>query len=230
MTPILLVGTYNYSSWSLRPWLCLTWAGIAFQERLVDLDQAGYGGDGIAELKLLSPSAKVPVLEVAGERIWDSLSIAEWAADASGQLLPANPVERALVRSAVAEMHSGFPALRRDLPMNIRRRCRAHGLGADCLRDLDRLTALWHWGRTRFAARGPYLFGTRSLADAFYLPVAARLRTYAVTLASPAAEAYGAMLLEDEAFRAWETRVSAEPQRNFSQVPLDAVYPGTDLA
>ncbi len=230
MTPTLFVGNYNYSSWSLRPWLCLAWAEIAFAERFVDLDQAGYGGDGIAELKAISPTAKVPVLEIDGTRIWDSVAIAEWAAETSGQLLPSAPVERALVRSAVAEMHSGFAALRRDLPMNIRRRCRAHGLPADTLRDLDRLSTLWDWGRNRFGDRGPYLFGQRSLADAFYLPVAARLRTYAVALASDQAERYGAMLLEDEAFQIWEARVLAEPVRAFAQVPLDAVYPGTDLA
>jgi glutathione S-transferase len=229
MTPILFVGNHNYSSWSLRPWLCLTWAGIAFEERFVDLDQAGYGGVGITELKAISPNGKVPVLEIAGDRIWDSVAIAEWAAETSSQLLPASPVERALVRSAVAEMHSSFTSLRRDLPMNIRRRCRAHDLPADTLRDLDRLNTLWEWGRRRFGARGPYLFGERTVADAFYLPVAARLRTYAVTLASPLAQQYGTMLLEDTGFRAWEARILAQPHRIFSQVPLDAIYAGTDL-
>lgn len=227
--PKLFVGNHNYSSWSLRPWLCLKWAGITFDEHFVDLDQEGYGAEGIPTLMALSPNGKVPALDIDGEMIWDSLAIAEWAAETGNVLLPKNPTQRALVRSAMAEMHAGFTSLRRDLPMNIRRRCRAHALPADTIRDLDRLNRLWDWGRTRFGHLGPYLFGERSLADAFYLPVATRLRTYDVSLPSDNARRYCNWLLEDSAFREWEARVLAEPARVFSRAPLDAIYPGTDL-
>lgn len=230
MTPRLTIGNRNYSSWSLRPWLCLRWANVVFEERFFDLDQPGYGEDGIAALLALSPNGKVPLLEVDGGAIWESVAIAEWAAEQPGAaLLPADPLLRAQVRAAVAEMHAGFPALRRDLPMNIRRRCVASNLPADTTRDLKRLDALWSGMRRAHGARGPYLFGRRSMADAFHLPVATRLRTYAVTL-SPESDAYGRTLLADPAFLEWERRVLAEPRTIFSRAPLDAVFPGTDRA
>ncbi|MBM3542157.1 MAG: glutathione S-transferase [Alphaproteobacteria bacterium] len=228
MTPRLTIGNRNYSSWSLRPWLCLKWAKVTFEERFFDLDQPGYGADGIAALVALSPNGKVPLLEVDGTKIWESVAIAEWAAEQPGaDLLPSEPLLRAQVRAAVAEMHAGFPALRRDLPMNIRRRCVASDLPADTGRDLARLDALWSGMRRAHGRHGAYLFGPRSMADAFYLPVATRLRTYAISL-SAEADAYGRTLLADRAFLEWERRVLAEPATVFSRAPLDAVFPGTD--
>lgn len=125
MATVLFVGNKNFSSWSLRPWLCLRWAGIAFEERVIRLDQPGYGERRIAEVLAVSSAGTVPALEVDGLSIWDSLAIAEWAAEqvASGVLWPADPSVRAVARAATAEMHSGFAAVRRDLPMNLRRRC-----------------------------------------------------------------------------------------------------------
>jgi glutathione S-transferase len=124
-------------------------------------------------------------------------------------------------------MHAGFLALRRDLPMNIRRRCTASILPADTMRDLARLDALWSGLRHAHGKAGRYLFGERSMADAFYLPVATRLRTYAVSL-SAASNAYVATVLADPAFLEWERRVLAAPRVIFSRAPLDAVFPGTD--
>ncbi len=230
MTPRLTIGNRNYSSWSLRPWLCLKWSKVAFEERFFELDQPGYGAEGIAALQALSPNGKVPLLEVDGTSIWESVAIAEWAAEQAGAgLLPSDPLLRAQVRAAVAEMHAGFPALRRDLPMNIRRRCVASNLPTDTGRDLARLDALWSGMRRAHGTHGPYLFGQRSMADAFYLPVATRLRTYAVSL-SPASDGYARTLLADPAFLEWERAVLAEPRTNFSRAPLDAVFPGTDRA
>lgn len=225
MKPHLFIGNRNYSSWSLRAWLCLRWAGIEFDETLIELDQPGYGEGRIADVLAVSPSGRVPVLRLDNAAVWDSLAIAEWAAEQvrGPGLLPNEPVRRAQVRSVTGEMHAGFAALRRELPMNIRLRCRAEGLSAAALTDIRRIESMWTSMRERHADGGDYLFGERSLADAFYLPVATRFRTYGVALAA-AAQAYGDMLLADAAFREWEAVVLAEPPRAFSRAPFDGLY------
>jgi glutathione S-transferase len=221
MTPVLYVGNINYSSWSLRPYLALIYAGIEFQLQEVDLDQPGYGDYAIADILAINPAGKVPVLRVGDTLIADSLAISEWAHDSGRPLYPADPLARALVRSAVAEMHSGFAAVRRDLSMNIRRRCKAHGLPADTLRDIARLDQLF--AHRQHPERGPYLFGERTLADAFYTPVATRFRTYGIEL-SGAAQAYVDTLLADEPFQRWERMVLAQPATGFSRSNTDQLY------
>jgi glutathione S-transferase len=203
--PVLTIGNKNYSSWSLRPWLCLRWAGIAFREHLVRLDAPGYGQGGVAAVKAVSPSGTVPVLQVGTLTIWDSLAIAEWAAEqvSPGVLWPQEAARRAEARAATAEMHAGFAPVRRDLPMNIHRRCPPQPWAAETERSLARLTTLWEECRARYASEGPWLFGTRSIADAFYTPVATRLRSYGVALPAAAA-AYRDTLLADADFLAWE--------------------------
>jgi len=223
--PQLFIGNRNYSSWSLRPWLCLRWAGIAFRERSIELDQPGYGAEGIAEILAISPSARVPVLLADGVTIHDSVAISEWAAEVAPApgLLPPNRALRAEMRSVVAEMHAGFPHLRRDLPMNLRRRCTARDLPPETLRDIARIDTMWRTARSRFGAAGPFMLGRRSMADAFYLPVATRFRTYGARL-SPESEAYAATLLADTDFHAWEAAIAAEPHRLFSRAPIDSLY------
>jgi glutathione S-transferase len=81
--------------------------------------------------------------------------------------------------------------------------------------------------RERNAGSGDCLFGPRTLADAFYLPVATRFRTYGVAL-SPRSAAYAEHVLRDEAFRHWEELICAEAARPFSRAPIDGIYPGTD--
>lgn len=206
MPNVLFIGYKNYSSWSLRPWLCLRWGGIAFQERIIRLDQPGYGKQQIAEVKAVSPNGTVPALDVNGLTLWDSLAIAEWAAEQAGPgvLWPADPALRAQARSASCEMHSGFSAVRRDLSMNIHRRLETQPEWPDDTRaNLARIEELWTTLRERNAALGPYLFGQRSIADAFFTPVATRLRTYAVPM-SATATAYRDTLLADPDFLAWE--------------------------
>lgn len=229
MIPRLYIGDRNYSSWSLRAWLCLKWAGIAFDEVFVELDQPGYGAEGIVEIKAIAPNGKLPILGLGEIAIWESPAIAEWAAERAGPggLLPADQIRRARARSLVAEMHAGFVALRRDLPMNLRRRCCAAVLPRETLADIARIDAMWTAQRREFAAEGPFLFGSRGIADAFYLPVATRFRTYDIAL-SPAAADYRDTLLRDAAFLEWERMVRAEPVRIFSRAPFDAPYPGTD--
>ncbi|MEO0366691.1 MAG: glutathione S-transferase [Pseudomonadota bacterium] len=203
MTPILHIGPKNYSSWSLRPWLVLKWGEIEFAEHYIPLDQPGYGEGEIAEVKAVSPNGTVPALTIGQQVIWDSLAIAEWAAEQAPELWPTDASTRAEARSASAEMHSGFFGLRRDLPMNITRRCPNQDWPQDTARNLKRLFNLWQACRSVHARSGPWLFGKRSIADAFYAPVATRLRTYSVPV-NAVCQAYIDTVLSDSAFMEWE--------------------------
>jgi glutathione S-transferase len=234
MTITLYVGNRNYSSWSLRPALVLRWSGLPHEEKLVSLDQPGYGHGQIAAVKAISPSGLVPALQVGSLTIWDSLAISEWVAEQApaATLWPQDPEVRALARAATCEMHSGFAAIRRDMSMNIRRRVDAqawlHQQGKDWAADvranLARLDELISGLRQRYAGHGPWLCGTRSIADAFYTPIATRLRTYSVSL-SDRTNAYFNHLLEDAAFKAWESRALAEWQP-FALAETDRFYGG----
>lgn len=222
MTTTFYYGVRNYSSWSLRPWLALKWSGIAFKEAFVDLDQDGYGRSEVKDILAVSPSGKVPALHVDGLTIWDSLAICEWAAEQAPALWPADPRRRAEARSVACEMHSGFPAVRRDLSMNMRRRVPAQDWAADVRRDIARILEIWTTFRGRYGAEGPFLFGVRSIADAFFTPVATRFRTYSVTL-PPVAKSYADALLADPAFLEWE-RLAEKEWRPFRSAPFDAMY------
>jgi glutathione S-transferase len=218
---ILYLGNKNYSSWSMRPWLALRWAGIAFEEKVIPLGGPGYGKSKIAEVVAVSPSGKVPALQVGEVTIWDSMAICEWAAEQNASLWPSDWQTRACARSVSLEMHSGFASLRRDLSMNIRRRCKAYDLPADTLADIARLDELWSDMRTAHGAGGAFLFGARSIADAMFAPVATRFRTYNVKL-SPTAQAYCDTLLHDNDFRVWERDALEE---TWAIGATDALYP-----
>ncbi|MGE3302657.1 MAG: glutathione S-transferase family protein [Hyphomonadaceae bacterium] len=207
----LYIGNKNYSSWSMRPWLALKWAGIAFEEQVRQIGAGpGYGMQRAPHILAVSPSGRVPVLHADGYTVHDSLAICEWAHEQAGNLWPADPAARALARSIAAEIHSGYMGLRRELGMNLKRRMDAPpALSEDVQRDLERLFAAWEDARARFAADGPFLFGARSIADAMYAPVATRLRTYAVP-APPAARDYCAAIFSDPAFQEWERDALAE--------------------
>lgn len=206
--PILHIGNKNYSSWSMRPWLALKWGGIAFEERVIPLGGEGYGRSQISAIRAISPSGRVPALQTGGVVVYESLAICEWAAEQAPSLWPADPLVRAQARSAAAEMHAGFAALRRDMSMNIRRRLpRAPEWPADTRGDIEQLNAIWGDLLARFG--GPFLFGERSIADAMFAPVTTRLRTYAVEI-SPQARGYCATMFADEAFQDWERAAEVE--------------------
>lgn len=208
----LIIGPRLYSTWSLRPWLVLKRAGAAFTTREVSYRTEAQK----AELRRLSPSGFVPLLKIDGETLWDTLSISEWAAEhyPEAQLWPVDPVARALARSATAEMHSGFMALRDlcgmgpDHPMA--GAARAETPSDPALdRDLARLVELWRQMRSRFGADGPWLFGDWSIADAFFAPVAARVRHYQIDLsghgdADGVARTYVEALLAQPDFEEWQ--------------------------
>ncbi len=206
--PILFIGNKNYSSWSLRPWLALKWAGIAFEERVIPLGGEGYGRSAIKEVREVSPSGRVPALHVEGAAIYESLAICEWAGEQVPSLWPRDALQRAQARSVACEMHAGFSALRRDLSMNIRRRLNsAPHWPEDTSADLEQLFATWE--RLLAAHGGPFLFGVRGIVDAMFAPVATRLRTYAVTTPAPAS-AYCDAIFADDAFEQWERAAQSE--------------------
>ena len=189
--PVLVIGNKAYSSWSLRPWLLMRQAGIAFDEVRVSLYTEG------AKQTILkySPTGKVPVLKDGGLTIWDSLAICEYLAEKhpEQQLWPAEVAARALARAISAEMHSGFTNLRSQMPMNVRREIPGRAKTPEVLADVVRIEAIWNDCRSRHGKRGPFLFGAFSIADAMYAPVVSRLRTYGVTLAEQAGEYAGAI-------------------------------------
>ncbi len=202
--PVLYVGNYNYSSWSMRPWLVLKWAGISFETKCIPLGGTGYGDKSMPAVLDVSPTGTVPSLHVNGVVIADSLAVSEWAAEQVSTLWPEDSLVRAKARAAACEMHSGFAALRTSMPCNIRRRRAAQPLSADAQRDVQRVNEVWNAHVSEFG--GPYLFGkTPCIADAFYTPVATRFRTYGLPLSS-----YAETLLKNPAFLEWETMALAE--------------------
>ncbi|MDP2308561.1 MAG: glutathione S-transferase [Pseudomonadota bacterium] len=206
--PILHLGNRNYSSWSLRPWLVLRWAGIPFEENVIPLGGEGYGKSRIPAVRAVSPTGRVPALALPDVTIADSLAITEWAAEQAAGVWPADPTRRAVARSIAAEMHSGFAALRRDLSMNIRHRCTVETWPGDTRADIARVVDLVSATLARFG--GPWLVGERSAADAFYAPIATRFRTYDVALPAEV-QSWCDTVLADADFRVWEAAAVAEP-------------------
>ena len=207
MTPKLHIGDKNYSSWSMRPWLALRVGGIAFDEMMHALPEMG----GKPAFGALSPNAKVPALDLGGGVvIAESLAICEWAAEKQPSLWPEDATARALARAASAIMHSGFPNLRNDAPMNIRRRSDASRMTADGLADAARVDALWREWLAR--SGGPFLFGRWSIADAMYAPVVTRFVTYAIPR-SDVAQGYLDRMWAEPNFAAWVDGAEAETRQ-----------------
>lgn len=203
----IILGNKNYSSWSLRAWLALAQTGADFEEVVVPLDRP----ETTASIHAWSPAGKVPILRDGNEVIWDSLAICEYLAERFPRagLWPEDVAARALARCVCAEMHAGFAALRRALPMDMRTHAPC-GYDAEVGADIARICAIWSQCRGRFGEGGPYLFGAFTIADAFYAPVASRFATYAVDLPNDA-KAYVAAILEHPAMRQWRQAAAEEP-------------------
>jgi glutathione S-transferase len=208
MSLTLIIGNKAYSSWSLRPWLALTVAGAEFEEVVVPLDQEDTA-DRLAEL---SPSRRVPVLKTEHGVLVESLAIIEYVAELypAAQLWPGDRWARAEARAAAAEMHAGFAALRRDMPMDLKRRRPGVGHSAEALADAERVQQLWRDLRQRHGRGGDFLFGGFGAVDAMFAPVCTRFRTYDVPL-DDTAKAYCAAIFDLPAFRGWERAAMAEP-------------------
>ncbi len=184
----LYIGNKNYSSWSMRPWVLMTQAGIAFEEVMVRFDSFAADSAFKKGLRGVNPVGKVPVLVDEGFAIWDTLAIAEYLAERfpDKRLWPTDPKARARARSVCAEMHSGFGSLRSHCPMNIEASLPDTGRliwrdQAGVRADVARLCGLW--GELLAAQpEGALLFGDFSIADAYFAPVCMRIKTYGLPL------------------------------------------------
>lgn len=181
----LYVGNKNYSSWSMRPWVAMTQAGIAFEEVYVRFDSFSANSQFKQRMAGINPVGKVPVLQDGELCVWDTLAIGEYLAESFPEknLWPAGKAARAHARSICAEMHSGFSALRSQCPMNIEALLPNRGAliwrdHAGVRADVQRIVDMW----TQLLQNhgGPMLFGAFTLADAYYAPVVMRLQTYAL--------------------------------------------------
>lgn len=203
----LFIGNYNYSSWSLRPWLVLRKMEVPFVTEMVDLDVPGYK-DRLLEI---SPMGTVPVLEVStaeggAERIPDSLAIADFCAKMVPNLWPKDDTDRAEARRVTHLMHEGFDALRREAPMNLKRRTDGP-MPKSCLKDAAEIVDMWDDLLSRHD--GPYLFNEWSIADAFYAPVVTRFESYGLPR-SRRSDTYISELMSDPHFHDWEALAFAE--------------------
>lgn len=205
--PVLVIGNRNYSSWSLRPWLLLRHFGVPFEERRLALFTADYD----REIGALSPTRQVPALHDAGLVVWDSLAICEYANERwlDGKGWPADREARARARSAAAEMHSGYAALRGQLPMNCRRAPDGYRWDRAAQTDIDRVQRLWSDLRGQHAADGDFLCGRFGIVDAMFAPVVIRFAGYGVAADGAVAD-YMKAVLALPAMREWVGAAVAE--------------------
>jgi glutathione S-transferase len=204
----LVIGNKNYSSWSMRPWVAATAFGIPFTEVRVLLDQP----DTAANIARFSHAGRVPVLLAGDMTIWDSLAICEYLAEQfpDKHMWPAGVAARAMARSVVAEMHSGFAGLRTAMSMNIKASLPGRGRTAEAQADIGRVCEIWEDCLSRFGHHN-FLFGDFSIADAFYAPVVMRFKTYGVALA-PALQAYCERVQTHPAVARWVAEALAETE------------------
>ena len=192
--PKLYIGNKNYSSWSMRPWVLMKQAGIAFEEVLVRFDSFDADSKFKRAILAINPTGRVPVLQDGDIVVYDTLAICEYLAEThpGKKLWPEDKAQRARARSACAEMHSGFGSLREHCGMNIEADLSLQGQlllrDKPGLRaDLDRIVQLW--SGLLDAHGGPMLFGDFGIADAYFAPVTTRIKTYGLPV-PPAISAY----------------------------------------
>ena len=205
---VLYIGNKNYSSWSMRPWVAMKAAGIAFDEVMIPLYTGAADKQRILDV---TPSGKVPALVDGGITVWDSIAIIEYLAEKfpDAKLWPSDGEARAHARSISAEMHGGFGPLRKECGMNIRRAIRAKELSDDATANIARVEEIWIECRKRYGMGGPFLFGAFTAADAMYAPVVHRLRTYAIDV-QPTTRAYMDAMWNHPSFAEWTTGALAE--------------------
>ena len=220
MALTLIIGNKNYSSWSLRPWIAMKVAGIAFDERLIPLYEPG----SREQVLKFSPAGKVPVLIDGDMTVWESLAILEHLAERLPQagLWPAEARARSHARVVANEMHGGFLPLRRSCPMNLWLPAKPRPQGDEVLDNVRRIDTLWSDCRARFGQNGQFLFGAFGAADAMYAPVVSRFHTYGLLL-SAVARAYMDAVMALPAWTAWSVAALKEPwvmQHNEPDWPL----------
>jgi glutathione S-transferase len=207
----LIVGTKNWSSWSLRPYLALRATGAPFTEITIALRRP----ETRAEIRKLAPSNRVPVLLIGQNghqfAVFDSLAICETLAERhpEARLWPADAALRAKARSISAAMHSGFAALRETLSMEFARRLQTPALGDAVRADIEEIKSYWQEALDATGRSGHFLFGSFSIADCMYAPVVSRFRTYGIAL-PPLLERYCEQMWRLPAMQDWLTASQAE--------------------
>ena len=206
MAYTLITANRNYSSWSLRPWLLMKGLGIAFEDRLEPFTKPS----NYDEFRAFSPTGQVPALLDHGMTVWDSLGIALYLADRHAGVWPTDSAARAFAQSAVTEMHGGFSALRNDCTMNVGVRVQPRPMREALVRDVARVREIFEQGLARFG--GPWLAGADfTVLDAFYAPVAWRIRTYGLDVGM--GQAWVDHVIAHPAMQEWETAALAETWR-----------------
>lgn len=208
----LIVGTKDWSSWSLRPYVALRAVGVPFEEIVVQLRRQNLTGD---EIKKYSKAGRVPILKIAEDgrevTVWDSLAICETLAERhpEARLWPADPLVRAEARAYAAEMHSGFADVRDQLSMDFARRLPLPALRPETEAQIARIREAWSAALDRFGAAGGFLFGGFSIADCMYAPVVSRFTTYGVAVPAPI-KAYMERMMALPAMRDWGAAAQKE--------------------
>ena len=206
MTYILITANRNYSSWSLRPWLLMKSLGLEFKDRLEPFTRP----QNYEEFRAFSPTGQVPVLLHDGATIYDSMGITLYLADRHDGVWPTGAAARAWAQCAASEMHSGFSALRNDCTMNVGVRVKPKPMSDALKANVARIRELWSEGLARFG--GPYLAGAEfSAVDAFFAPVAYRVRTYGLDVG--AGQAWVDHILAHPATLQWEAEALQESWR-----------------
>lgn len=208
----LVIGNRRYSSWSLRGWLACRQSGLAFDVEQVPLFGADWDEVRRTQASIAPSAGKVPLLWDGDHVVWDSLAILEYLADRVGRdrFWPRDLAAAGLARSLVAEMHSGFGALRSAMPFNLARHGVPVTMGVAVTDDVNRVLTLWAEARARFGQGGPWLFGTFGAADIAFAPVALRLISYGVALPG-FAESYVTAINEHPWLVQWREAAAQEP-------------------
>lgn len=207
----LIIGNKAYSSWSLRGWLAVKQSGLPFEELVLPMYDEEWERRK-TEPDLAPSQGKVPTLWDGQIAVWDSMAITEYLADRVGRdaYWPLDDAARALARSMVAEMHSGYQALRQLCTMNVRRHYPGFAITPEVEKDVARITRLWTEARTRFGHGGPYLFGQFGAADIAFAPVVTRFHTYDIKLPE-VAQAYVSTVMAHPWMQEWIEAAKAEP-------------------
>jgi len=203
----LIIGNKAYSSWSLRGWLALKAAGIDFELEVIPLFE-----DGHAEtMKAKTPAGKVPVLQHGDVTVWESLAIAEYVNELQpdAKLWPENRAARAYARAISSEMATGFPAVRSEFPMNVRRMIPGIKPSPQAQAEIERIQSIWTHCRTNYGLGGPFLFGTFSIADVMYAPMALHFETYGIR-GDVVSETYKTVITGLKWIKNWKEAARAE--------------------
>ena len=208
MALTLVIGSKNYSSWSLRPWLALAHHRIPFEEVPIPNGQPEFR----PRVASYGAGKTVPILIDGGQKIWETIAILEYLAEKFPQakLWPADPAARAHARVISAEMHSGFMPLRQHCSFNLRRKRARPANPPEVEGDVARINTIWRETRERYGAGGDFLFGAFTAADCMYAPVAGRIVSYQLTV-DKTASAYVEAITSLPAYRQWFDAAQREP-------------------